>query len=270
MPPILRPMPDPFESRFPSLPIVTSDAPRKSAREKYGGLLYLGIGGLAVLVSLIGWFGWNAWTLRSIWTNVYSLHDPSKSEAARLQSAYELGRDPRVNQRQLWDIALNKDVPPLARYLVAEGLNAGAVEADPAAYGLSVARSEGWPDWLRLALARPLAYRAALGGRIPLSALVELDGRSDPVLSLWAAYAISAAGGKTGQDARARLGEAAGRGDANQVLAAKLLEALDAARPSDRLLALDAATAWVRRHHQDTAAIWEGWDVREGRVVRTR
>src|SRR4051794_21868382 len=103
MPPTTRPMPDPFDSPFPSLPIVTPDVARKSMREKYGALYFLGIGGLLVLILIIGWFAWNAWSMRTVWTNVYVLHDPSRPELARLQAAYELGRDPRVNQRQLWD-----------------------------------------------------------------------------------------------------------------------------------------------------------------------
>src|SRR4051812_27063925 len=88
---------------FPSLPIVTPDPPRRSDPDKYGGLFYLGAVGLAILVALVGWFAWGAWTHRDIWTNVYVLHDQKHSERDRLQAAYALARDPRVNQRQYWD-----------------------------------------------------------------------------------------------------------------------------------------------------------------------
>src|SRR5262249_43027053 len=88
---IMRPMESPFEPRPatpevtgpPALPIVTpaererDQARRRSGREKYGGLFYLGLAGLLVVVSLVGWFASNAWSLRAVWFNVYVLHDQS-------------------------------------------------------------------------------------------------------------------------------------------------------------------------------------------------
>jgi hypothetical protein len=31
---------------------------------------------------------------------------------------------------------------------------------------------------------------------------------------------------------------------------------------------LDEATIWMRRHHDQAARIWQGWHVRDGRLVR--
>ncbi len=171
----------PLRRDFPILPIVTPDPPprSRSQAERFGALFYLGVVGLIVLLTLVGWFGWSVWTLRSIWWNVYVLHDPKRPDADRNAAAYAFSHDPAVNQRQLWDVALRKDLPPLARYVVAEGLTDEAAAADPKGYGLAVVRSEGWPDWLRLLLLRPLAYRAAAGHPLPREALAELRQTRD-------------------------------------------------------------------------------------------
>src|SRR4051812_20566407 len=101
---------------FPPLPIITPPAsPRRSAREKYGGLFYLGLLGLATIVGLVGWFAYGAWLLRDVWSNVYVLHDAARPSDDRIRAAWALSRDPRVNQRQRWDIALRRNLPDLAR-----------------------------------------------------------------------------------------------------------------------------------------------------------
>ena len=171
---------DPFARIvFPTLPIVTPDPIRLSDREKYGALFYLGVAGLVVIVSLVGWFASQAWSHRMLWTNVYILHDPHRSEADRVKAAYALAHDPRVNQRQLWDNALSKPLPPLARYLLAEALTAESASAAPRDYAAAVARSEGWPVWLRLLLTRPLAYSAALDLPIARDHLATLSRNPD-------------------------------------------------------------------------------------------
>ena len=250
---------------YPSLPIVTPDPPeRRSESERFGALFYLGIAGLFVMAGLIGWFGWSAWSMRTVWSNVYVIHDDSRSDIERIQAAYDLTRDPRVNARQLWDIALGRTLPPQARYLVAEALSAAAVEADPRGYILAVSRSEGWPGWLRVLLTRPIAYEAAHGSRLPGTALAELSQNSDPAIVAWARFA-QAAGGDQNAEASLRA-EAAASADS---LARQLTEALDLQTPEDRVQALDRATLWLRDHHPDARDLWSGWEIVNGRVTPT-
>ena len=183
---------EPFGFKFPSLPIVTPDPLPRSPSQKYGSFLYLGVLGLVVVVSLVGWFALNVWSLRGVWTNIYVLHDGHRAEADRIRAAYALSRDPRTGQRSFWEMSLRKPLPGLARYLLAEALTARIVADDPRAYGAAVAKSAGWPDWLRLLLTRPLAYAAARGDDVPHEALGELSRNSDPAVALWADYALAA------------------------------------------------------------------------------
>jgi hypothetical protein len=257
---------------FPVLPIVTpaereqDQTRRRSGRDKYGGLFYLGLAGLAVVAALVGWFGWSAWSLRAVWRNVYVLHDPSRSEAERVEAAYALARDPRVNQRQYWDTCLRKPLPALARYVLAEALTAEAVMADPRGYALAVARSTDWPVWLRLLLARPLAYAAAQGVPIPAAPLRELrDRQYDPAITLWVDFALAATKPPDG-DAVAALARAAEGTAADSAFATMLLEALRA-EGTQRIRRLDEASRWLRTHHPEAAKVWSGWRV-EGEDLR--
>jgi hypothetical protein len=259
------PPPDP--SGFPSLPILSPNEVRRPDSERFGALFYLAVFGLVVIVALLAWFGWSVWSLRGVWANVYRLHDTGRPEAERVEAAYALAHDPAVNQRQLWDIALRTTVPPLGRYVVAEGLTAEATEADPSGYGAAVARSEGWPVWLRLVLLRPLAYRAALDLPVPRDSLRVLADHDDPSIALWATYAL-AAGSRGDPEARKTLRENAGRDGPTQPLARILNAALESTRLDDRLQALDQATLWLRHHQPDAASLWKGWEVTDGRLVR--
>jgi hypothetical protein len=252
---------------FPPLPIVTPDPPpRLSGREKYGGLFYLGVGGLAVLLLLVGWFLWGAWSLRDVWRNVYVLHDRHRSDEERIRAAYALSRDPRVNPRQSWDICLRKPLPELARYLVAESLPAETALADPRGYTLTVARSESWPAWLRLLLTRPLAYAAARGEPLAIAPLRELrDRRDDPATTLWADFAMAATT-PPDRDAVDALRDATAVEGPYQPLAAMLVAALDA-RDDERTRQLDRATRWLRHNHPDARRVWDGWGIDGGRLV---
>ena len=176
---------------FPSLPIVTPDPPRKTQAEKYGLALYLGLGGLVVLLCLISWFGYQVWSMGPVWRNVYVLNDRQAPAERRIQAALDLSRDRRVEPRQLWDLSLHRDLPDLARYILAEGIGADLVAADPFGYASAVARSEDWPEWLRLVLARPLAYAATDGHTLSRERLAELCRLNDPQLRLWALYALA-------------------------------------------------------------------------------
>jgi hypothetical protein len=261
-------------SDFPVLPIITpaeqeQDQTRRrsrSGRDPYGGLLYLGVAGLVVVAALVGWFGWSAWSLRSVWRNVYVLHDPSRSEAERVDAAYALAHDPRVNQRQYWDTCLRRPLPPLARYALAESLTAEAVQADPRGFALAVARSTGWPVWLRLLLARPLAYAAAQRVPIPAAPLHELRAKNyDPAINLWTDFALAAAK-PSDAEAAAALARAA-KGAAPESAFAGMLEEALRADGTERIRRLDEATRWLRTHHTEAAKVWSSWRV-EGDHLR--
>jgi hypothetical protein len=240
---------------FPKLPILDSvPPPPRTQRDKYGGLFYLGIGGLALLVVMIAWFGYSAWALRDVWAEVYALHDPKRSDAQRIASALKLSQDPRVTDRQLMEICLRRDLPDRARYLLAEAVRTEAVAYDPRAYAFGVALSQDWPDWLRLLLARRLAYGAARGYAIPEVAADELSKHLDPMIRLWALYTLAVMP-KIKTDALAKLTEAAGTPDDNGKLAEMLLAAKDAP-PQERERRLDEATLWMRNHHPQAAKIW--------------
>ncbi len=119
---------------FPELPILHSvPAPPRTQRDKYGGLFYLGAGGLAVLVVFITWFGYRVWQLRDVWAQVYALHDQTRSDAVRIESAMTLSRDKRVTDHQLMEICLRRDLPDRARYVLAEAVSTEAVARDPRA-----------------------------------------------------------------------------------------------------------------------------------------
>lgn len=265
MPPQDPPDVDPFRREFPSLPIVSPLEARLSNVEKYGGLYYLGIAGLLVILMLVGWFGWRVWSTREVWSNVYRLHDTNRTELDRLNAALALSRSPDVNPRQLWEISLRKPLPPLARYLVAEGLTAEAVASDPEAFGAALTKSEGWPDWLRLILMRPLVYFAALGGPIPRDSLKELADSTVPAIGLLARFALAASkeGDPGSVEAIRKAAEAPGE---LQDLANDLLHALHSQRLDQKLLALDSATFRLRSI-PPAAELWEGWEV-QGNTIK--
>ena len=244
---------NPGPRHFPKLPILNqSELPALNQREKYGGLFYLGIGGLLVLIVLVSWFSFNVWNLRDVWRDVYALHDGSRPEAERIQAAFRLSRDSRLGDAQLMEMSLDRRIPDLARYLLAEAVSTDAVARDPRSYAFTVARSPDWPDWLRLVLARRLAYGAGRGYEIPREALDELAKHTDPMIALWAKYALAespdgdAVLSKELEKAAAEPGETA-------TLAKFLLTALPASETT-RKPTLDDATDWMRRHHPGAGA----------------
>ena len=247
------------ERSFPKLPIIVIDQepatqPPRTEREKYGGLFYLGIAGLVVMTAMIAWFAYSVWRLRDVWAQVYAIHDSKRSDADRVESAVRLSHDPRVTDLQLMKICLDRGVPEKARYVLAEAISTEAVARDPRAYSLAVALSPDWPDWLRLLLARRLAYGASRGYGIAQLALAELSQHSDPMIRLWALYSEAVLPGSK-SDAAAKLKEAAGKDDENGQLAARLLAALNAP-PEEREGRLDEATLWLRQHHPQAKKIW--------------
>lgn len=258
--------PPPFQ--FPELPIVTPDPPRLSTRQKYGGLLYLGLAGLAAILLLLAWFGHGAWAMRDVWRNVYILHETGRSEPSRVQAAYALSRDERLNQRQRWDICLRRPLPALGRYVIAESLTAEAASADPKGYAMAVARSPGWPAWLRLLLTRPMAYAAIEGVKFPRMPLEELTRQEAPAIALWAQFVLAAQGNPEGRDALSALETSARRDGRDRELAALLLDA--ARRPghlAEQANLLDRATLWLRTHDPACRAVWKGWRIEGGALV---
>ncbi|MFI5454417.1 MAG: hypothetical protein ACHRXM_03115 [Isosphaerales bacterium] len=250
---------------FPKLPILNAAVPARSQREKYGGLYYLGIAGLVVVLALVGWFAHAVWSHRTIWADIYTLHDSRRSETDRLQAAFRLSRDQRVSDSQLLETCLRRDLPVLARYLLAEAVSTDAVARDPRGYALTAARSPDWPHWLRLLLARRLAYGAARGYAIPREALDELAKHADPMIGLWADCSLALRSGTEPRQTDA-LDEAAQVRDENGELASMLLATLTAPR-EERERRLDEATIWLRHHHRQAAQIWRGWEIRDGRLL---
>ena len=125
----------------------------------------------------------------------------SQSQARRGSTAsrrrYRLSRDPRVNDDQRMEICLRRDVPDLARYLLAEAVSTDAVAHDPRSFCAGggaqrrLARLAAASCWRGGWRTGPLAAYA-----IPREALDELAQHADPMIGLWAnsALALLAAG----------------------------------------------------------------------------
>lgn len=252
---------------FPTLPIVTPDPPRLTTREKYGSLFYLGAAGLAVVIALVGWFGYGVWSLRGIWTNVYVLHDDSRPEAERIRAAFALSRDPNVNQRQLWDMCLRKPLPPLARYVLAEGLTAEAASADPSGYAVTVAKSPDWPGWFRVLLTRPMAYASAEGVVFPRPSLELIAKNPDPYVALWGTFLL--ANGRPRDATSRQVLEDTSKADGpTREFAGLLLRVLERdGHLADQSKILDEATTWLRTHEPEAEKVWEGWTLEGGRLL---
>ena len=260
----------PFQ--FPKLPILSPaeipPPPRLSQREKYGGLFYVGIAGLVLLCLMVGWFAYGFWSLRDVWEDVYVLHNPKRSEWDRVQAAFRLTHDPRVNDGQRMEICLRRDVPDLARYLLAEAISTDAVASDPRSFSLAVARSSDWPDWLRLLLARRVTYGAAREYAIPHQALDELAGHADPMIGLWAKSALILLAPSSDPKPAAALEQASHLPGPAGELAVLLLKAVQSPA-AEREPRLDDVTVWMRTNHPHAAKIWQGWHEVNGRLDRS-
>jgi len=254
----------PPSKSFPELPIITPDPPRLTMAEKYGGLYYLGIAGLIFSLILVGNFAYGLWASRDLWYSIVVLNNDGRSETDRIKAAWTIARHPWANDRQRSDLAFRKTLPPLARYLIAEGLTSDAIRTDPKGYAVMVARSEGWPDWLRLQMIRPMAYGVGEGYRIAFEPLDTLRTHADPAISLWATYtrAVNPPGDRPAGEA---LAQAAADSGPFQPLAV-LLDTAARSSGDQRKARLDEATAWVRSHHPESARLWSGWVERDGQL----
>lgn len=262
--PIITPPP---AKPFPELPIVTPDPPRMSLQEKYGNLYYLSIAGLFISFALVSVFVYGLWATRDYWVAVYVMDDPKRPEAERIKAAWVVAQHPTTNERHRVNFALRKDLPPLARYVIAERLTSEAIRSDPKGYAQMVARSEGWHDWLRLLLVRPMAYGVGEGYRIAWEPIDLLRQNPDAAVALWATYtrAVMAPGDASAVEALER--EAKKEGPFQSL--AVLLDAAARAEGEPRVRKLDEATTWLRTHHPEASKIWEGWSERDGRLIST-
>ena len=58
-------------------------------------------------------FAAGVWSMRGVWADVYLVNDPKRPEVDRINAASRLARDPRVTDRQKWDMAMS-GTPPAA------------------------------------------------------------------------------------------------------------------------------------------------------------
>ena len=136
---------------FPKLPILSpAEIPPPLARltsaRSTAGSFYVGIAGLVLLMPhgrLVRLSDSGACATSG--TDVYVLHDPQAKRVDRVQAAFRLSHDPRVNDAQRMEMCLRRDVPDLARYLLAEAVSTDAVASDPRSFALAVARSRIGP-----------------------------------------------------------------------------------------------------------------------------
>jgi hypothetical protein len=156
-------------------------------------------------------------------------------------------------------------VPELARYLLAESLSAQLVSESPSGFSRIVARSPDWPDWLRLLLLHPLALAADQDIPIPREPLEELQKHSDPMIRLWATYVQAIDPTPTGLKYLLREES---DGTPERDLEA-LLAKVRYSPVSIRARLLFDVLVWQRTHHPEAARIWQGWEVRRGKLVET-
>ena len=166
----------------------------------------------------------------------------------------------------MWEMSLHRGLPELARYILAEGIGAELVAEDPQGYVSAVALSPDWPSWLRLVLTRPMAYAATAGHTISRETLAELCRKDDPIIRLWALYAL-AVQNKPDPQTVVMIEKESEEGGPLKELADLFLSALRA-EESRRPGILDRATEWNRGHHPEAARLWQGWAVRDGKLVR--
>ena len=110
-------------SSFPSLPIINAPVPGRSQREKYGSMLYLGIAGLFVVLGPRRLVRLSVLDdARRLGRRSTCFTTPRRPTRRGCRRPSRLSRDPRVEQRQLWEMSLRRGLPELARYILAEGI----------------------------------------------------------------------------------------------------------------------------------------------------
>jgi hypothetical protein len=260
-------------SDLPILPSVPSPTPPPSTRsdaQKYGALFWAGLAGLVAVVGMVAWFGVGVYRMSDVLGLTYTLHDPKASEPTRVQAAYAIARSGRATDRQLWDMAMRTTNPPLARYVLAESLTAGAVRSDVRGYSLAVARSPGWPGWFRWLIFRPMVLRAAEDVQPAPALLAEIrESLPEGAPRLWVAYFVLA-GGSDDRALVAWAREAMKQARAQPSLSPLAVLFDDLLRQKDprrRRILLDRATHWMRHKDPECASLWRAWLIRDGQLV---
>jgi hypothetical protein len=188
--------PEPFD--FPKLNILPDsdkppEAPRLSVQQKYGGLYWLGIGGLIVSVILVGWFATQLWLLRDVWREIYVLHRSELPDDRRIAAAAFLAKDPRVEPAQIQPMLFRRTLPEKARYILAAGLNK-TDSATSARQMLGLLATEGAtspPDYLRGHLARLSALNIPAEMNFPNESFERLLADRNQSVAAWSAYALT-------------------------------------------------------------------------------
>jgi hypothetical protein len=195
---------EPFD--FPKLPILPDsdkppEQPRLSNLQKYGGLYWLGIGGLVVSVLLVGWFAIQLWLLRDVWREIYVLHNKDLADDRRIAAATFLAKHPRVEAAQIQPMIFRRSLPDQARLLLAEGLKKTDT-ATSARQMLGLLETEGAtspPDYLRGHLARLAALNIPADDRFPVDLFRRMMADRDSAVAAWCAYGLTRS---TGADDR--------------------------------------------------------------------
>ena len=190
---------EPFD--FPKLNILPDsdkppESPRLSTLQKYGGLYWLGLGGLVVSVMLVGWFAIQLWLLREVWREIYVLHQVKLPDDRRIAAAAFLANDPRVEPAQIQPMLFRRDLPDKARYLLAAGLKK-TDSATSARQMLGLLATEGAtspPDYLRGHLARLAALGIPVERNFPNESFERLLADRDKAVAAWSAYALTRSG----------------------------------------------------------------------------
>lgn len=252
-------------SKFPELPILPAPPNRRSNRERFGSLYFLGIGGLVFVLALISWFGWGVWNLREVWRDTYVLYQTGRSLIDRVQAADRLAHDPRVTTQQKLAILLDPQVPDLARWRVGESLGSDAAESDPIEFSKLLLPDRRQPVWLDLLLLRVLADASDHSVRFPPALLDAIDPGEDRWRQVWLDYARMFQNG-AGPEHRERL-EQIRRSPGQTVEAAELLaRAADAEEPRRASLLREAFLS-TRAMHPGVQQIWRGWTETQGRLT---
>lgn len=193
---VIMDQPEPFD--FPKLNILPDsdkppEQPRLSMSQKYGGLYWLGTGGLVVSIMLVGWFAIQLWLMRDVWREIYVLHRAGLPDDRRISAAAFLAKDPRVEPAQIQPMLFRRDLPDRARYLLAAGLKKTdtAISARQMLGLLATEGATSPPDYLRGHLARLAALSIPAERNFPEKQFEGLLTDREKAVAAWSAFALT-------------------------------------------------------------------------------